>query len=347
MRFKYSQIKFFFQIALLFSSVSYSQIDWQLSGETGFFKSSGDETLQKENMLSLFDGLLKYNYDTDKRTASLSFRARPEFYGFNNSVNFLKLKAEGEYYQSEEKFNWGLNVSRQVNFFKQQNSNLTYNVFTATGSATWFYFDNVPVNTNIGYAYQLIKNNEEYGLDLFFFDCKLYSQLSNYMKLGYGLYTEKFFIMNKVEFHNADSSYENNGWRFGPELSLNYLKEFIVNIDYKFLFQDSKFTKAFSYEHLIRMIAGKIFFTDWSAFLLVDYNTISLKKTSDYIEGVTPLYTPLNYENRVYLKIAYELSDNFEVFTKAGYFKDNLYENKFSLEGWNATIGIEISKGTD
>ena len=167
------------------------------------------------------------------------------------------------------------------------------------------------------------------------------------MKFGYGLYIERFFITNEVELHGINSNYENNGWRLGPQLSLNYLKEFIVNIDYKFLLQDSKFTKDFSFEHLIRVVAGKIFFTDWSTFLLVDYNILSLKKTSDYIEGVTPLYTPLNYENRVYLKIAYELSNNFEIFTKAGYFKDNLYENKFSLEGWNATIGIEISKGTE
>ena len=170
-----------------------------------------------------------------KRTASLSLRARPEFYGFSNPINFIKLRAEGDYYQSEEKFNWGLNISRQVNFFKQQNSNLTYNIFSLTGSATWFYIDNMPVNTNLGYAYQVIKNNEEYNLDLLFFDCKLYSQLSTYMKFSYGLYLERFFITNEVEILHTSSYYKNNGWRFGPQLSLNYLKEFIVNIDYKFL----------------------------------------------------------------------------------------------------------------
>jgi len=348
MKFKFLHVKHIAQIALLFfSSVTYSQVDWHLSGETGFFKASGDETLQKENTLSLFDGFLKYSYESEKRTASLSLRARPEFYGFSNAVNFIKLKTEGDYYQFEEKFNWGLNISRQVNFFKQQNDNLTYNVFTLTGSATWFYFDNMPVNTNLGYAYQVIKNNEEYNLDLLFFDCNLYNQLNTYLRLGYGLYAEKFFIKNTIEIMDTNSNHENNGWRFGPQLSLNYLKNFIINIDYKFLLQDSKFTKNFSYEHLIRIVTGKIFFTDWSAFLLVDYNTISLKKTSDYIEGITPLYTPLNYENRIYFKIAYELSNNFEIFTKAGYFKNNLYENKFSLEGWNVTLGIEISKGTD
>ncbi len=60
MTFSSIRVKYIFLIILLFfSSGSYSQVDWRLSGETGFFKSSGDETLQKENTLSLFDGFIK------------------------------------------------------------------------------------------------------------------------------------------------------------------------------------------------------------------------------------------------------------------------------------------------
>jgi len=45
------------------------------------------------------------------------------------------------------------------------------------------------------------------------------------------------------------------------------------------------------------------------------------------------------------LKIAYEIDNNLEVYTKGGYFKDNLYEDTFSLEGWNAMVGIELNGG--
>ena len=90
-------------------------------------------------------------------------------------------------------------------------------------------------------------------------------------------------------------------------------------------------------------MAGKIFFDYLSAFLLTDFNFYKYVKSGNYVEAVTPLYTPLNSENKIYLKIAYDLSDNVEIYTKTGYFKENLYEDKFSLEGWNAMIGIELN----
>ena len=345
MIFRLFNVTFIFHFLMFFSSICYPQINWRINSEIGLFKSSGDGILKKEDLLTRFDGFLEYEYDTDIRNVSVSLRVRPEFYSFKSPVNSIKIKAEGNYFQAEENFNWGLNLTRQINFFNNDVADFTYDIFTLTGNGTWFYFDKLSINTNAGYAYQIIKNDEEYNVDLIFIDCKLLDQTSANTKFGYGFYLERFFITNEILLQGTKTGNENDGWRFGPQVSFNYLKEFIVSVDYKFLMQDSRFTKYFSYEHLIRFIAGKIFFTDWSVFLLVDYNSFFLKKADNYIERVTPLYTSLNLENRISLKIAYELSSNIEVYTKSGYFKDNLYEDKFSLEGWNATIGIELSRG--
>ncbi len=346
MTYKFLPAVFFFHSFTVFlPSFTFPQIDWRVNSEIGLFRSSGDGVLKKEGLLTRLDGSLRYKYEADTRNASVSLRVRPEFYSFDNPVNSIKLKAEGSYYQVEENFNWGLNISRQRNFFNDDVVDLTYDVFTLVGSASWFYFDDMPFNILTGYAYQVIKGNEEYNLDLLFVDCKLLRTLSSDIKLGYGLYLERFFVENEIRLVNVLSGNENKGWRIGPQISFNYLKNIILNIDYRLLIHESNYTEYFSYEHWIRVIAGKIFFSDWSAFLLVDYNSFFFNKTENYVEGTTPLYTPLNLENRIYLKIAYELSDNIELYTKSGYFKDNLYEDKFSLEGWNAMIGIELNGG--
>jgi hypothetical protein len=333
-----------FSTFLFLPSFTYSQIDWRLNSEVGFFRSSGYGILREESLITRFDGFFKYKYEEDKRNASLSFRVRPEFFSSDNPINSVKLKAEGDYFQVEDNFNWGVNISRQKNFFNDILFDFTYDVFTLVGDVS-YYFDKLTLNTSAGYAYQIIKGNEEYNLDLFFTDIKLLSPVSTNIKLGYGFYLERFFIKNEINLLNELTTNKNDGVRAGPQVNINYFKNFVLNIDYRLLYHQSEFIEYFSYEHWIRLVAGKIFFNDWSAFLLVDYNSFFFKKDENYIEGVTPLYTPLNLENRIYLKIAYEIDNNLEVYTKGGYFKDNLYEDTFSLEGWNAMVGIELNGG--
>ncbi|RPI72519.1 MAG: hypothetical protein EHM47_08140 [Ignavibacteriales bacterium] len=342
MRYDYPGIILFI---LIINAFVFPQVDWRINSEVGLFKSSGYGILREESLLTRFDGFIKYVYEEDKKNASLSLRVRPEFYGSDNPINSIKLKAEGGYFQVEENFNWGLNVTGQKNFFNDVLFDFTYDVFTVVGDAAWYYFGDLTLNTNAGYAYQKIKGNEKYKLDLFFADLKLISPVSSSIKFGYGFYFERFFIRNEIDRQNILTTNRNDGIRLGPQLNINYIRDFIINIDYRMLVHESDFIEYFSYEHWIRAVAGKIFFNYWSIFLLVDYNSYHFKKNEDYIEGITPLYTPLNLENRIYLKIAYELSNNFELYTKGGYFKDNLYEDTFSLEGWNALIGIEFNGG--
>jgi hypothetical protein len=338
-------IFFYFFLILFIPSNSFPQLKWNLNGEAGVFKSSGIGIFNYQNLLTRFEGFLKYKFDSPERNASLSLRVRPEFYNTEVPVNSIKFKAEGEYYQSEEKFNWGLNVTRQINFFNYESYDLTYDIFTLTGNSVLFFLDNMPVNLNTGYAYQVIKNDEDYNLDLFLIDLTFFNKLVPNLNFGYGIYLEKFFIINNVVSNLGNLDVENNGWRYGPQISLNYIKDFIINIDYKFIIHNSEFTRNLSSEHLVRLVAGKILFADWSAFILVDYNTLSIKKTINYIAGITPLYTPLNLENRIFIKLAYEINNNLEIYSRAGYFKDNLYEDRLTLEGWNAMLGIELSGG--
>jgi hypothetical protein len=332
----------FFLFFLFIPLVMYSQVDWRINGEAGFYNSSGDAVLKSSGFITRLDSFLKYKYEKETRNASIQLRFRPELYSANHPVSSIKLKADGDYYQMENDLTWGINMTAQRNYLNTRAIDFTYDIFSTAANAFW---NDLGLNTNMGYAYQFIEGRDDYGLDLLFLDLKLLQPFSPFTKLGYGFYIERFFVSNKITLTSDQSENENKGWRIGPELDFTYLKDIILSFDYRFLFHESKFTKYLSYEHWIRIVAGRIFFSYLSAFLLVDYNFYKFVKSQNYVEAITPLYTPLNLENKVYLKIAYDLSDNIEVYTKTGYFRENLYEDKLSLEGWNAVIGIELNKG--
>jgi hypothetical protein len=50
----------------------------------------------------------------------------------------------------------------------------------------------------------------------------------------------------------------------------------------------------------------------------------------------------MNLENRVYIKLGYEINGSTEIFLKSGYFNENLYKNNLSFKGWNVMVGVEV-----
>lgn len=339
---------FIFLLCILLDPyLTYPQFGLRMNGEFGYYKSTGEESFKQDDVLTRVDASARYNYDGDTRHAALQLRARPEFYRFKNSIASVKIKAEGDFSQNEENFIWGADLSRQKNFFNGRGLKIDYDILSASANSEWLIENDNSFHFVLGYAYQNINNEGKYNSDLFFFNLVLLNASDKYFKYGYGIYVERFLINNLfyVTSQLEDSQVElmNNGWRYGPELSLTFLKSLIITADYRFLIHESKFTKNFSYEHWIRFVAGIIFLTDWSVFVLADYYTRKFRLSGDPSDSINPLYTPLNLENRVYLKLSNTLSQRFEIYSKLGYFKDNLYENELSVEGWNLLLGVEFN----
>jgi len=86
------------------------------------------------------------------------------------------------------------------------------------------------------------------------------------------------------------------------------------------------------------MISG-----EWSVFLLADYYTRNFKTKNSTDNNL--LYTPINLENRIYIKLGYELKNSFEIYLRSGYTNESLYKNNLSIKGWNIMVGIEVNKG--
>lgn len=194
----------------------------------------------------------------------------------------------------------------------------------------WKLTSDIPIQSIIGFAYQDIKNSITQKADLIFLSNKLFFYLNAYSQFNTGFYVERYV-------NNQINSYK--GFRIGPQLGFNYLKDFILRAEYRLLFHISEIVEDLSTEHWIRLLSGKLLSSEWSAFLLVDYNLRNINTESD----TSLYYSVIDSENHIYLKLAYEPTENLEFSFKAGYFNENYLINNASLEGWNFTLGFSFN----
>lgn len=325
----------------LYSSIIYCQILWEINTFSGYNFASGSDIVNKSDLLLGLDGEFEYTYEKENRKASLLIRAKPELYGFHDDLKTLRLKARGSYFQRGEKFNWAINLTRQYNLFDDNNFNLHYDIFILNGEAAYFINDNTPFTLNLGYAYQTTKDGFEQNLDLLFLDTKLINRFG-YFNIDYGIYIERFNILygQQVPFALNDS---NSGWRFGPQVSLNYLRSWVLKIEYRILSHDSPLTKQLSYDQWIRVLTGKFILDDLSAFILIDYFSRNYELNSNSSNLLPLLYSPIDQENNLYIKVEYDLNETFSVYVRSGYSKENFFVNDLSISGWNVLLGLGIS----
>ena len=322
------------------TSLIYSQTSWGINTLAGYNFNSGSDLVNRNNILLSLDGEYEYTFKMENREASFLIRAKPESYGFPNDLKTLRLKARGNYHQKEKNYTWGINLTRQYHIYDGKDFNLNYDIFILGADATCFFIPNNPFTINVGYTYQTTKDGFEQNIDFLYFDGILFTQF-DYFKLGYGFYIERFSVDYEQlqPFAFKDS---NSGWRIGPQVVLNYLKDWIFRIEYRFLIHDSPLTLSSSYDQWVRLLAGKIIFKDLSAFVLIDYYSRSYKLTSSASEVFPLLYSPIDQENNLYLKIEYDLSDLLSVYVRSGYSKENFFVNDLSFSGWNVLFGLSI-----
>jgi len=333
-------------LGLIFVIISPSlinaQVNWNINTEGGFFNSKGSNFSKPRDLLFRADGNLSYLYSADDVSASVKLKVRPEFYGFKDNVRSLKFKASGDFYQKEKSMNWGIKLTGQKNFYQNNNTDFNYSAFLLSVNSDLHEFRDNPISAQLGYAYQTASENIEQNLDLLFLDLKIFRMLFPNNHSGLGFYIERFTIDNKYLSKFTNSTSTNKGMRYGPQVSFDYIENEIVSIEYRFLLHSSQVTQYPSYEHWIRFIAGKIFSERWSIFLLADYYNRRFTLKEDHSVETFLIYNPLDNENKVNIKLAYEINNSFEVFLKSGYFKENFFDQKFNFEGWNMLLGIEI-----
>ena len=320
----------------------YGQLNIRADAETGVYGNTGSEILDRYDYFNSLEGQIGYGYKDESRSANVKLRIRPEFYGIKNQLKTLKIRADAAYHQNEKTFNWGFRVNRQQYKFDGRNIDLNYDSFNLVLKGDLFFIDNLPLSIAAGYGYQKINNDGSQDLDLYMLDLYTTKNLGRFSYLSAGLYIEKFNVSGNNYIAYYKSPEKNDGWRFGPQLIFNYIKDLVINFEYRFLFHNSDLTRNVSYEQMLRFVAGKLFTEKLSGFILADLYFRNFRLNSIGETNLYLLYNSMNIDNRIYLKVGYDLSGLLEVYIRTGYSKENLIDNKYSFSGWNAVFGIEI-----
>jgi len=321
-------------IIIAIPRITLSQFSYKLSLESGIALNS--LKLNNNRITNIYKALgsLKYKKNYQNSESSLTLKLRPEILGDNFTA--IKAKAQGNYIYFGENF-----VSKTFVSFKHFEYSIDMNrssissLNIISGIETDI-INNTPALIFLGYAYQIAIFSNELNSDFIYLDSKIRNSLNKYSNISYGIFIENYITKNEDNFNNTMKS---KGWYYGPQVNLNYLKNILINLDYKFLFLTSKELTTSSFEHRINAAGGFRFDEKFSLFLHIDY--YHRKTELETINSNSILLLPTKNENHISFKVNYKLLDNFSVYLKSGYFSENFFSSNDNIDGLNLLLGIE------
>ncbi len=307
----------------------YTQFKYNIGLGSGLYFTG--QSAVYDNSQKYFTGQLRLNYSYKEaaRRASIQLFALPEFFGKDDLVKSLKLKIDADYSEVLENLSWGVSLSKKNYFYNGLGINNSFDIYIFQSFIDW-KIGTLPVKSLVGFAYQDISGALEQNSDLIYMNNSLFHYFDNYTQLSLGIYLERFSI---------SSALNNTGWRIGPSFALNYLKDYIFDLQIKFVLHSSKVTSDFSNETILQLIAGKLLTRDLTLFIMTDYSWRNLNYTIS--ENTIP-YSLIDSENNINIKLGYNLSRTSEVYIKGGYFNQDFLERDLSLKGWNIIAGFKF-----
>jgi len=324
---------------IILTAAVFPQISWKFNAEAGYFKTSGEDLVFQDDLVTRLNGQLKFDFSNSPHEGSLLINVHPEYLGTRNKSALLKINFNGNYYYYSENFNWGLNFSVIKNNYFGDLLNVKYDIFTFQPSLTTTILGR-PLSTIVGYTSQKIDYAGSITYDLIFSQSEYLLINSRYLASGIGVYAEKFIVENEYDFYPFGNQ-KNEGWRVGPMVNIKYLKNFLLSSSYRVLLHSSDAVESPSYEHQVTFIAGKLFLEHYSVFILADFYFRDFKLVTGKA-GNELIYSPVNQENKYSFKFAYELNKNTELFFRSGYSKENVDYITSNIAGWSFTLGFEL-----
>lgn len=333
MFFKFFYFIIFFE--LITYKLTFTQVDAKINAESGIYSDSLGNVKNTIKSLSRLNGSIKYSYFQDSTESSILIRAGTDFY--TSEMYTWKLNLAGSYLFRSENIIWKGLLNYSNNSYLYNSINSSYNIFTFLAGAE-FAISGFPLNLLAGYSSQDIQLMENSYFDLFSIDVTSSKIFSDNFYLDYG------FLIQDFSLNDALSNVKNisvNGWNFGPQIKVGFVKSFLLNLDYKFLFYQSNSTSYPSTEHQIEFIGGLFLSNNLSLFLLVDYNIRKLNFTNTFKKENLVFFIPSKSENQFAIKLTYSISKSIKPYLKIGYFDDNLIVRNYKFRGLNTLIGME------
>jgi hypothetical protein len=332
----YSRYLLAFFLCQLTFAIS-AELDLRLSGEAGLYRTQTSLQPSESNFLSRFSSWLKLQETANHSAWNLSLQLKPEFYQGDLSYTVLKFISRGQYSRAKNSRQWGLGYDARKYSYFSINQNSSFDFFKLEGLFSTYFFRKFNFSLIPAYYYRDLTAQQ---LDAFSGDFNFSTISGNKFNIGLGGYLENFRLSADLFPSFAIARQSNVGWRYGPEFTLNYLKKIFFSLRYIFLWHRSEITVSPSYEQYLRLFIRRKIIKNWMVFFVVDYfwNDIRLQNLQDEML----LYIPFENENHIDLKLEKLIQKNIFLSGRIGYFKDNFILPEFSVEGWQAIIGLEL-----
>ena len=323
----------------IFISISISaQIKLKLNLESGLYNDFSSDDPQSD-LLSKVLGSIEFKEGSGNNAYKLGAKLRPQF--LNTDFHSIKYRLDGAFNHKSDNLNLKANLSYTNYNYQYTASDYSYGLLQFITALDLPVHEQLPVTFLFGYSNYDVNYVNTINSDILIFSVLYNKGLTDYSFLSIGAFTQSFNIDSRL---NTGDELKSKGWKYGPQLKLQYMRKFLFNAEYKFLIYNSNHTKYPSYEHNINLVAGTIINRNISIFLLSEFNFIRTKIKNSSQEDNPIFYTPTQNENEIYLKTSLKLNPDFSIYSKVGYFRENFYLEEFKLDGISFLIGIEIKR---
>jgi len=315
---------------------------WRLSGETGIYQFQDITNSRFQSGLLRLEGSVDYNKIQRTSDWKFRFKIKPEFYHSHSVFSSLKFFFSGQYTNKMSRGNWGVSLDTRRFYYYNENKNFSFDLMNINGFLLRSIRKHTYIFFNTNYLYRDVSNSFDQSLDAIAGEFKLIVPQLKLCDTGIGLYAERFNIQEREFYIDSKQNTKNSGRRYGPEISIDLRGKSLLSAVYRFLFHQSEITRQPSYEHQVRVLFGKLLSDRWAIFFLVDYyfNKFTLINETN----TNLLYSPVDNENIINLKLEYDINQTVSFYLKTGYMKENLIYSGFSTQGWQSVLGFQLKK---
>ncbi|KAB2877999.1 hypothetical protein F9K33_14770 [bacterium] len=321
---------------VLFPELRAGGWDWKAGTEGGYFRAGEENNSKSIKYIGAFSGSVRFDHVYDKNAYLIQFRLRPEVYGPQGNNYSINASATGQYQRRWGDIDINAGISARMQNYQLHSNRLNINTFQLFTSTNRYIHTRISAGIDGVYNKVVLSGIAKNTISSWSVIPKTRYFMSDFANVSAGILLESY------RAHTDDVMFttrSNKGWRFGPELSYEYSKNWLIRTKYlpSKRFSNSK-TEA-HIEHEINIVVGKNLTTHWSIFMLADYYISANDSSAQNV-----VYTQTNYENRIHAKLVYNWKKSYSVYVKLAYTKNELIYENVTLSGMQASVGIEIQK---
>lgn len=320
-------------IGLCQSSLADGDLSVQIGAEGGLHTTNN----QTAQFLSRLNTRVQYQSAFDEHFFILKTRIAPELYDFSADRSVVKLAAEIALGRQKSSYGWQAYLINNHYFYNlPADDDVRFSIFILGGQASKPIATDWSARLTLDYLYRDSARQPRLqmdGLRLFFGPLYQFSKRNQGSLDGYA---ESFRINQDYLPQTAKS---NSGWRLGLRLAIQHRSVYIFNGIAQAIGQTSQLDKSISTEYRLNLLWGRYLSGRWSLFLFVNYQTLQAGKRS--IPAVLN-YTPVENENWIYGKLAFDASKQTVISLSAGYFRDDLTDRSAAFSGWQLLSGVSV-----